>query len=140
MDELTSIINKLKESGEMSFYEGVSEEQIDNFEKEKGVVLPIRLREWYMFSDGGELFRPAGVQLYGVLHKPTLDLDDDDRPSTDFFVIGRLSDGEPILCKKNSEEICIYDHEADTIRANDKFADFFVFIEELPKILGINKI
>ena len=30
MDELTSIINKLKESGEMSFYEGVSEEQIDN--------------------------------------------------------------------------------------------------------------
>ena len=55
MDELTSIINKLKESGEMSFYEGVSEEQIDNFEKEKGVPYDVINQAYGSTSDKKQL-------------------------------------------------------------------------------------
>ncbi len=28
-----------------------------------------------MFSDGEELFLPAGIQLYGIDHKPVIDVD-----------------------------------------------------------------
>lgn len=53
-----------------------------------------------VFSDGGELFLPAGVQLYGIEHRPIIDVNDDSRPSEEFVVIGALASGDPILYKK----------------------------------------
>ena len=44
------------------------EEKILAFEKEKEVTLPSKYKEWMLFSDGGELVLPAGVQLYGIEH------------------------------------------------------------------------
>ena len=35
-----------------------------------------------MFSDGGEFFLPAGVQMYGVAHKPLINVKEDDRQMT----------------------------------------------------------
>lgn len=44
-----------------------------------------------MFSDGGELFLPAGVQLYGVEHKPLIDVNDNSRPNEEYVIIGALA-------------------------------------------------
>ena len=46
-----------------------------NFEKEHSVKLPTKFKEWLLFSDGEELFLPAGIQLYGIDHKPVIDVD-----------------------------------------------------------------
>ena len=79
-EELNAIIDKLNEQGKMTFLEGATEEQIAQFEKKHEVVLPQKYKEWLRYSDGGEFFLPAGVQFYGVAHKPLIDIGDDDRP------------------------------------------------------------
>lgn len=43
---------------------------------------------------------PAGIQLYGIEHKPVIDVNDNSRPSEDYVVIGALASGDPILYKK----------------------------------------
>lgn len=88
----------------MSFLEETTEEKIAEFEKEYSVKLPEKYKEWLFFSDGGELFLPAGVQLYGIEHRPIIDVNDDSRPSEEFVVIGALASGDPILYKKGSEK------------------------------------
>lgn len=67
-EELKLIIGALETQGKMAFLEATTEEKIADFEKEKGVTLPSKYKEWLLFSDGGELFLPAGVQLYGIEH------------------------------------------------------------------------
>ncbi|RMC38538.1 SMI1/KNR4 family protein [Lactobacillus sp. ESL0236] len=62
-DELKSIIDKLKEQGKMNFLKAVTDEQIETFEKEHNIKFPSQYREWLTFSDGGEFFIPAGMQL-----------------------------------------------------------------------------
>ena len=79
-EELKTIIDKLNEQGKMNFLEGATEEQIDQFEKDHEIELPKKYKEWLQYSDGGELFLPAGVQFYGVAHKPIIDVDENDRP------------------------------------------------------------
>ena len=69
-EELKAIVDKFKEQGKMNFFDETTEEKILAFEKEKEVTLPSKYKEWMLFSDGGELFLPAGVQLYGIEHKP----------------------------------------------------------------------
>ena len=61
-EELKGIVDKFKEQGKMNFFDGIVEEKIQAFEKEKGVTLPLKYKEWLLFSDGGELFLPAGVR------------------------------------------------------------------------------
>ena len=136
-DELKRIIDLLNQQGKMAFLEGATEEQISKFEKEKEIKFPEKYKEWLRFSDGGEGFLPAGVQFYGVAHKPLIDVNEDDRPSDKYIVIGVLSTGDPILCEKEGEQISIYNHEAGTIESDETYADFFAFLNDLYDLLGI---
>ena len=135
--ELTAIIEKIKPQGKMRFLEGVTESQIAEYEAMNNIKFPSRYREWLMFSDGGEFFLPAGVQMYGVAHKPIIDVSDDDRPTENYIVIGSLASGDPILCEKDSEKISIYNHEAGRIEADEIYEDFFAFLNDLYEMLGI---
>lgn len=98
-DELKNIVDTISEQGKMSFFDGVTEEQITRFEEENNVKLPTQYREWLTFSDGGECFLPAGVQFYGIEHKPIIDVNSADCPDDKYIVIGALSTGDPILCE-----------------------------------------
>ena len=114
-DELKQIIDQIKEQGKMRFLEAATDKLISQFEKENKIQLPSKYKEWLLYSDGGEIFLPAGVQLYGVAHKPMIDLKDNDRPNDNYIVIGALASGEPVLCKKDAEKIYVYDHESQEI-------------------------
>jgi hypothetical protein len=115
LDEVSSISKRLESQGKMSFLPAVTESQIRVFETEHNLQLPQKFKEWLYFSDGGEFFLPAGIQLYGVAHKPLIDVNEDDRPDETYVVIGALSSGDPIICEKVGEQISIYNHEAGKI-------------------------
>ena len=61
---------------------------------------------------------PAGVQFYGVTHKPLINVDCNDRPDDPYVVIGALDTGDPILFKKGSEQISIYNQEPVETKEN----------------------
>ena len=136
-EELKAIVDKLKEQGKMNFLDKTTEEKILAFEKEKEIILPLKYKEWMLFSDGGELFLPAGVQLYGIEHKPIIDVNDNSRPSEEYVVIGALASGDPILFKKDSEKIAIYNQAAGRIGDDEIYDDFFAFLNDLYDLLGI---
>ena len=136
-EELKAIVDKFKEQGKMNFLDEITEEKILVFEKENEVTFPSRYKEWLLFSDGGELFLPAGIQLYGVEHKPLIDVNDNSRPNEDYVVIGALASGDPILFKKDSEKIAIYNQAAGKIEDDEIYDDFFAFLNDLYDLLGI---
>ncbi|CCY70169.1 SMI1/KNR4 family protein [Eubacterium sp. CAG:161] len=136
-DELKVIVDKFNEQGKMNFLEATTEEKITEFEKEHNVKLPEKYKEWLLFSDGGEFFLPAGIQLYGVEHKPVVNVDNNDRPSEDYIVIGALASGDPILCEKAGEKIAIYNQEAERIEDDEIYDDFIAFLNDLYDLLGI---
>lgn len=136
-DDFRKLVDQFNEQGKMNFLEGATEDQISQFEKDNDIVLPSKYKEWLVFCDGGEFFLPAGVQMYGVAHKPLIDIDDDDRPDDNYVVIGSLAAGDPILCEKSGERISIYNHEADRIEDDEVYEDFFAFLNDLTEILGI---
>ena len=80
---------------------------------------------------------PAGIQLYGVEHKPVVNVDNNDRPSEDYIVIGTLASGDPILCEKAGEKIAIYNQEAERIEDDEIYDDFIAFLNDLYDLLGI---
>ncbi len=136
-DVLNSIVEQLKQQGKMSFVDGTTEEQIDEFETKHNMKFPLKYREWLLFSDGGEFFLPAGVQMYGLTHKPIIDVSDNDRPNGNYVVIGVLASGDPVLCEKDCERISIYNHEAGVIENDEIYEDFFAFLTDLHETLGI---
>lgn len=136
-EELKAIVDKLKEQGKMIFLPETSEEKVTSFEKENSVKLPEKYKEWLLFSDGGELFLPAGIQLYGVEHKPLIDVNDNSRSSEDYVVIGALASGDPILFKKDSEKIAIYNQAAGRIEDDEIYDNFVAFLNDLYDLLGI---
>lgn len=136
-DELKLIIEKLKKQGKMNFLAETTEKKIGEFEKENNVKLPSKYKEWLLFSDGGEFFLPAGIQLYGIEHKPVINVDNGDKPSDDYIVIGALASGDPILCEKASEKIAIYNQEAGRIEDDEIYPDFITFLNDLYGLLGI---
>lgn len=138
-EELKAIINKLNDQGKMVFLEGSTEEQITQFEKDHEIALPEKYKEWLRYSDGGELFLPAGVQLYGVAHKPVIDVNENDRPDENYIVIGALASGDPVLCEKSGERISIYDHDAGGIDDELTYDNFFSFLNNLYDLLGIGE-
>ena len=73
-DELKQLVNKFNEQGEMNFCKETTENKILELEKEHNIKLPAKYKEWLLFSDGGEFFLPAGIQLYGIENKPTIDV------------------------------------------------------------------
>lgn len=137
--ELKSIIDKLNEQGKMAFCEGATKEQIIQFEKDHKIILPEKYKEWLQYSDNSELFLPAGVQFYGVAHKPVIDVNEDDRPNENYIVIGALASGDPVLCEKSGEKISVYDHETGTIDDELIYDDFFAFLNDLYDLLGIGE-
>jgi len=138
-NDLKQIIDKLNTQGKMGFIGAATEEQITEFEKENNVVLPLKYKEWLQFSDGGECFLPGGIQFYGVAHKPIIDINDNDRPNSNYVIIGALSTGDPILFEKNSEQISIYNHEAGRIEADESYKDFYELLNDLYDALGIGE-
>lgn len=136
-EELKAIVDKFEEQGKMNFHEETTKEKILVFEKENDITFPSKYKEWLLFSDGGELFLPAGIQLYGIEHKPIVDVNDDSRPSENYVVIGALASGDPILYKKDSEKIAIYNQAAGRIEDNEIYDDFIAFLSDLYDLLGI---
>lgn len=136
-EELKTIVDKLQEQGKINFLTETTVEEITKFEKEKSVKLPEKYKEWLLFSDGGEIFLPAGIQLYGVEHKPVIDVNNNDRPSEEYIVIGALASGDPILCEKAGEKIAIYNQEAGRIEDDEIYDDFMTFLNDLYELLGI---
>lgn len=139
MKDLKDLIEKLNHQGEHQFLEAATDEQITEFEGKNGFVLPEQYKEWLRHSDGGEFYIPAGVQLYGVAHKPIIDVNEDDRPSDDYVVIGALATGDPILCKKSEQIIAIFNREDEVIEEDEVYEDFFTFLEDLNNLLGIEE-
>jgi hypothetical protein len=138
-DKLKDIISTLETQGKMSYLEAVSEEQITKFEKEKDFKFPVEYKEWLQYSDGGECFLPAGIQLYGIAHKPFIDVNDNNRPDDKYLVIGALASGDPILCEKDGEQISIYNQEANKIEVDEIYEDFYAFLNDLYDLLGIGE-
>ena len=138
-NELKEIIEKIKEQGKMHFIEAANDEQITLFENGQGFNLPSKYKEWLLFSDGGEFFLPAGIQMYGVAHKPVIDVSDVDKPGDKYIVIGSLASGDPILCEKDQETISIFNHEAGCIEDDERYDDFFAFLKGMYEFLGIGE-
>ena len=136
-NELKMILDTIIKQGKMRFLEAASEEQILDFENANNTSLPVQYKEWLAYSDGGEFFLPAGVQFYGIAHKPMIDVSDNDRPSEEYIVIGALATGDPILCKKEGEQIAIYNHEAGRIEEDEMYQNFHAFLSDLHALLGI---
>lgn len=140
-DELNKIIEQIKSYGELSLRkkDAASEEQIVQFEETNKIRLPLQYKKWLGYSDGGDCYLPAGVQFYGVSHKPLIDPNEGDRPNDNYVVIGALSTGDPILFEKDKEQISIYNHEAGRIESDETYPDFFSFVKDLPEILGLGE-
>lgn len=77
--------------------------------------------------------------MYGVAHKPLIDVDDNDRPNDKYIVIGALASGDPILCEKEGERISIYNHATGFVEDDDIYEDFFTFLNNLYGLLGIGE-
>ena len=132
-EELKAIIDTLKNQGrqtesDMDFFEPATEDQISDFEKNNNLSFPSKFREWLLFSDGGECFLPASVQFYGVAHKPLIDVSNQTRPDDSYVVIGGTPNGDPVLIKKDSETISIYNKEEGKIEEEEVYDDFFAFL------------
>lgn len=138
-DELKDIIEQLTGNGKMVFLEGATDEQITKFEKGHEIALPEKYKNWLRHSDGGELFLPAGIQFYGVAHKPVIDVNENDRPDDKYIVIGALASGDPVLCEKSGEKISIYDHETGSIDDEMIYDDFFALLNDVYDLLGIGE-
>ena len=136
-EEIKQICDTISKQGKMSFLEATAEDIIVAFEKGNDITLPARYKEWLQLSDGGEFFLPAGIQLYGVAHKPVIDVNNDSRPNEKYIVIGALASGDPILCENGSEKISIYNQEADRIEDDEVYDDFVAFLKDLYDLLGI---
>lgn len=136
VNEPIDIANMLYKMGRMDFRRGATEGQITSFEKKYNIMLPSAFKKWLLYTDGGDFFLPAGVQLYGVATKPIIDINDNDRPCEKYIVIGRLCNGDPILFEKGKDEISIYNHEAGRIEKDEIFVDCISFLNNIPDILG----
>lgn len=144
-EELKTIIDTLKEQchqsdSDMILFPPATEAQISVFEKNNNLIFPSKFREWLLASDGGECFLPAGVQFYGVAHdKPIIDVNDTNRPDDSYVVIGGMPNGDPVLIKKGSEIVAIYNLEEGRIEDEEIYDDFFVFLNALYDYLGMGE-
>lgn len=132
------IINKLSDLGEHHLIDGATEEQIGDFERNNSISFSQGIKDWLAFSDGGELFLPAGIQLYGVAHNPLIVIDEDDNLGSNYLCLGALSNGDSVIVQKNGEQVSIRNHESGEISPDETYEDFYSFLENLPELLGID--
>lgn len=138
-EKLKAIIDSLEKQGQMDFVEAATEEQLSDFEKKHSFSFPSKYREWLLFSDGGECYLPIGVQFYGVAHKPLIDINDNNRPDDSYVIIGGLPNGDPVLIKKGTETISVFNKEEGKIEEEEVYEDFFAFLNILYDYLGIGE-
>lgn len=131
MDEVFELMELLKSQTSLRFVESAIKAQIRNFETKCSVMLPTAYEEWLLLSDGGECFLPVGIQFYGVVHEPIIDLSDSDRPDDSYVVIGRFAFGDPICFKTGEEKIVIYNSHAGCIEDDEVYENFIVFMKEM---------
>lgn len=105
--------------------------------RKNGIRLPKQYREWLSFSDGGELFLPAGVQFHGVAHRPLIDVSEDRRPGDNYIVVGVLCAGDTLLYEKGSDKFAVYFPEEGELDENLIYEDFYDFLTNLYDLLGI---
>ena len=132
-----TILDSYKKIGVIRLQPGAKKSQIATFEKKEGLHFSNQLKTWFRLSDGGELFLPAGVQFYGVCHKPVIDPHDTGAPDDSFVVIGSLANGDPVIWKKNSEQIAIYNKNAGRIEEDEIYEDMISFFKDIPALLGV---
>ncbi len=112
-------------------------EDISRFEEMHGIRLPQQYREWLQYTDGGILFPPAGVQLYGVAHKPLLSFSKEECPDSMYVAAGAMPYGDPVLFEKKSGRFMIFNREAQSFDPKETFPDFVAFLDQLPALLGL---
>ena len=137
-ENLKSIIEELENQGKMYFYKGASEEQIHEFETKNSIKLPDKYREWLLYSDGGGFFQ-YDVQIYGVTHKPVIEINDDRSPDDKYIVIGKTLLGDPVLIEKGKETISIISLDDEETDSNVEYEDFFAFLRGLYVYLEIGE-
>ena len=135
-EKFQKIISTTNTQGQIYPQKPATKEDIAAFEKKHDIKLPTKYREWLLFSDGGEIFPPAGIQLYGVKHKPIIDMEDKDGPDDSYVVIGSLASGDPIVFKKTEERISIYNLENGQIEDDETYEDFNAFLNNIHGIVG----
>ena len=137
--DLKELYDTFKQRTDMYFLEGASAERIKEFEDRNGISLPVAFKEWLKICAGGEFYLPAGLQLYGVAHKPVIEVNAVVRPDDSYIVIGALASGDPIVCRSGEERISIYNREGDRIEDDETYEDFYTFINSLGEIVYIEE-
>ena len=127
----------IKSFGKCKLNEPATKEQIESFEKTNNVKIPNKYKEWLLYSDGGHICLPAGIQFYGVSQKPLIAMNSVDIPDDSYVIIGELSTGDPILFKKNSEQVAIYNQDGNKVESDEIYEDFEKFLNDIRNILGL---
>ena len=110
---------------------GATDAEISEFERSNGVVLPVSFRSWLEISDGGRLFFPEGIELYGVVHPPLLELDDPYTPEGGWLVVGMMPDTDLVLVSLKGEATVVYNREGGTFDDAVCYGDFLAFLEDI---------
>jgi len=134
---MNEMIEQLKEKPKMKFLPAASDNEVMQWEKENGVILPGEYKEWLRFSDGGEIFIP-GAQLYGVKHKPLLSYfnqpdERGDLPDV-FYVLGEFCFGDLLCFVKGENNIIQWDHE--NWEEFTRWDNFNAFLSEAEELFG----
>lgn len=132
--KLELALKKIEETGRISLKAPATKEEIDAFKKTNEVCLPEQLSEWLMISDGGDLLLPAGVQLYGVSHKPFIEMDERVIPKDRGIVIGAMANGDPVVCFFEDGRVAIYDNEAGCFDEDEVFPCLEDFFDKIPAL------
>ncbi len=136
-DAWESKLEGLKKYGRIKTEPWVTAEDIRRFEERTGIRIPALYREWLQISDGGYLFPPAGLQLYGVSHRPLIQLAADIPADGVYAIAGAMPYGDPVLFKVGSEEFMLFNQEDGRIEPEEVFPDFSSFLDHIPSLLGL---
>ena len=129
-------LKELRTHGRVKTAPGAEPEELARFEAALGMRLPEPYREWLQLSDGGLLFPPAGLQLYGAAHRPLLSAEARGCPEG-YLMAGTMPYGDPVLMEKGSGRFLLYNQETGEIAPEETFPDFVSFLDHLPALLGL---
>lgn len=133
LSAIEKIAVELAKQGDTTFIEGTTEDKIAEFEREHGITLPAKFKEWLLFSDGGSFFDPCGLLLCGIEHRPFIVVDDY------YVIIGMFATGDSVLCNRSGEKIIVYSQQEDSYEDKETYyPNFISFLEEARDMLGIH--